>query len=243
MKEGYSALAEHYDSLMSDFDYAKTAEFILAESVGAKTVLDLACGTGRMTILLKKAGLNSEGVDSSVEMLSKAFENMREEGLVIPFAQGKLQNFSFHKTYDLVTVVCDGLNYLSQKEMAASFRCISSHLSHGGKLIFDVSSPFKLINVLGNNFFYEDYDDKTLFWTNKLAKNKNYVDMTISLFTKKGEVYHRADESQRQYAHTADELIAAANVVGLSQKKIFDGETFGKLRDKSNRFLFVFEKQ
>ena len=69
----YHALADSYDRLTNDVDYEATVAFyyeILArEGLKPRTCVDLACGTGSVTAILAKRGLEVTGVDMSEEML------------------------------------------------------------------------------------------------------------------------------------------------------------------------------
>ena len=77
----YDLIAPIYDKVNGDVDYKEWADFI--EKVierdykGGKPelVLDLGCGTGRMTLELARRGYDMTGVDYSVEMLDIAREN------------------------------------------------------------------------------------------------------------------------------------------------------------------------
>ena len=70
----YEALAASYDRLTNDVDYGATVAFyreILAqEGLRPRTAVDLACGTGTVSILLAQQGLRVIGVDMSEEMLT-----------------------------------------------------------------------------------------------------------------------------------------------------------------------------
>ena len=72
----YSTFAQYYDELTQNVDYAERAEYFcgLLNSLRhpAGLVLDLACGTGSLTLQLKKRGLDVYGADASYEMLSVA---------------------------------------------------------------------------------------------------------------------------------------------------------------------------
>ena len=75
--EGYTALARFYDGLNAEINYSAWADF--AEECFRKylkekptLVLDLACGTGSMTLELAKKGYDMIGIDGSAEMLSEA---------------------------------------------------------------------------------------------------------------------------------------------------------------------------
>ena len=81
----YDLIAPIYDKVNGDVDYVAWADFI--EKIIAKEykngkpelVLDLGCGTGRMTLELAKRGYDMTGVDYSVEMLDIARENAEDE--------------------------------------------------------------------------------------------------------------------------------------------------------------------
>ena len=81
----YEALAFSYDALTYDVPYEKIAayfETLLRRSgVEAQTVLDLACGTGSLSVLLAARGFRVLGVDCSEEMLTVASEKAAELAL------------------------------------------------------------------------------------------------------------------------------------------------------------------
>ena len=77
MSLSYEAIASVYDNINSDIDYSAWADFI--EKCFDKflknkpsLILDLACGTGKMTFELHKRGYDMIGADMSEEMLLKA---------------------------------------------------------------------------------------------------------------------------------------------------------------------------
>ena len=74
MYDGYHALAAAYDRLNAEVDYEKWSIFIhtcFQKYLPAKPeiVLDLACGTGRMTFPLLEMGYDMIGIDGSEDML------------------------------------------------------------------------------------------------------------------------------------------------------------------------------
>src|SRR5699024_8481430 len=72
----YHALAQSYDRLTRDVDYATTVAFYLRilerEGLRPRTAVDLACGTGSVAVILAREGLKVTGVDMSEEMLTVA---------------------------------------------------------------------------------------------------------------------------------------------------------------------------
>ena len=74
--DAYTGFAAVYDLFMEDVPYVEWSRWILEvlKKYGIKDglVLDLGCGTGRMTELLAQAGYDMIGIDQSEEMLEIA---------------------------------------------------------------------------------------------------------------------------------------------------------------------------
>ena len=87
----YSALARWYDRLMGDFDYDGYLRFLDGKLCGSG--VDLACGTGRMTVELASAGLDVIGADVSAEMLNVAVNNAAERGVSATWVAGHMKTF------------------------------------------------------------------------------------------------------------------------------------------------------
>lgn len=234
----YGRFSRYYDRLMGDFPYDEYARYLapLAKGKG----LDLGCGTGRMTILLAARGVQMQGVDLSEEMLNIAVANTRKAGLRVDFRCEDMRAFSFASGYDLITAVCDGVNYLAPHDLPAFFQRVKQALAEGGHFVFDVSTPYKLREVLGDNLYYEDYDDLTYYWHNRLFPARQVVRLSLTFFEKEGEHYRRFDEEQVQYWHTTQQLIQAAAQSGLALVASCDGDTFGKVKAKSTRIVYTF---
>ena len=84
---GYLALARVYDKLNAELDYVSWADGIEAAfdkylEKRPEIVLDLACGTGRMTFELAHRGYDMIGVDLSAEMLMRARANQKDENIL-----------------------------------------------------------------------------------------------------------------------------------------------------------------
>ena len=80
--DAYHALAVSYDRLTNDVDYEATVAFyreiLKREGLNPRTAVDLACGTGSVTAILAKQGLEVTGVDLSEEMLTVAMEKVMD---------------------------------------------------------------------------------------------------------------------------------------------------------------------
>ena len=232
----YSILAKYYDTLMGDFDYDGYYGFIRDRLIGEG--VDLACGSGEMTIRLARDGRKMIGVDLSGDMLNVATQKAKKSGLDVKWINQDMTQLELNHAVDFITCVCDGVNYIEGKDIQRFFDAVYGNLKSGGKFVFDVSSDYKLENILGDNLFCEDYDDVTYIWSNSLGKG--YVDMDIDFFERiEGDTYRRIEESHRQYIHSVDFIKTCLDKWSV---EIFDGENYNKPTDKSKRIIFVAQK-
>ena len=97
--ETYRDFAFVYDELMDEVDYngwVKYIEDIIKnENAQVKNILELACGTGNLTIPLTKKNYDIAGIDISDEMLSGAREKAEKEGIELVLLQQDIEELDF----------------------------------------------------------------------------------------------------------------------------------------------------
>lgn len=230
----YSALSEFYDKLMTDFDYDNYLAF-LKKRLSGKRGLDLACGSGEMTLRLKKSGYDMTGADVSSEMLGIAAEKSRKQHLNVRFIDIDLNDVEIAGKYDFITAVCDGFNYIeSENNFKKAVRAVYNALCDGGSFVFDLSTYSKLTDTLGNNVFYEDGDELSYFWKNSDKGNRVDMDLTFFKLSDNG-LYERSDESQTQYKYSADTVESILKECGF--KYDFYNEFFNPYNDGASRLI------
>jgi ubiquinone/menaquinone biosynthesis C-methylase UbiE len=140
MTEGqlYKKYAKYYDRLYEKMDLEKEVEFIKwavkhhKNSEGNK-LLDMACGTGRHTELLKDS-FQIRGVDVNQDMLCIAQEKLPD----ITFTLGNMKNFHLNEKFDVAICMFSAMNYnTSLEELNGTLNNFYEHLNHGGVMIFD----------------------------------------------------------------------------------------------------------
>lgn len=229
----YDTLAKFYDSLTQDYDYGKYYEFV-KKHIG-KTVVELGAGTGKFTLKYINSVEKVYLVERSESMLSAANTKLLKQRKKCNFIVGDMETFKPIHPVDTVIAVCDGFNYV--QDLCTLLKHIDAYVKDGGSLIFDISSEYKLVNVIGNNVFYEDGDDMTYLWTNTLDVNS--VEMDVVIFEKmSGGSYVRSDDISRQYIHNSRALIEALQRMNYSVD-IYDGDKFTGCADESLRHLFI----
>lgn len=139
----YDAWADVYDSVYS---YVRDdIPFYVDEALAAGgPVLELGCGTGRVTIPIAAAGVDIIGVDSSPAMLAVA----RRKAAALPqaerlrFVEGDMRDLGLGQKFSLVIIPFRGfLALMTVEDQMSALTSISSHLAPGGRLVFDVFVP------------------------------------------------------------------------------------------------------
>jgi SAM-dependent methyltransferase len=144
-----------------DAEYgAFTADFpLFLEHLKTGPVLDLACGTGRLTQALAKTDVLCIGLDSSPEMLARAKE--KSKGLNCSYVLGDMRSFHFDQSFDLIAMTGNSFQALledeDQRKMMTS---VKENLKPDGFFIFNTRNPSKLHCKTLNDFeFWHDFRD------------------------------------------------------------------------------------
>ena len=245
MAEQYQSLSAVYDSFMYDVSYGEWAAYIngFLQPRGGGRILEYACGTGSITLELLKLGYELTAVDISDSMLSEAAAKIGASPYSAEFVLADAAELRLSKPFDAIVCACDGLNYITgEDKLNRLFASAFHNLRPGGVFAFDISSEYKLSHVLGNDFFYDDADDGTLFWQNSYDEAARLATMDITLFKREGEVYQRFDEQHIQKGWRRQEIERIAGKNGFSS---IDTYEFGLLTPPNKnveRLQFVAKK-
>jgi len=233
----YKTLATIYETLMKDCDYDKWSQYLLnciKKYSNGNRGLDLACGSGKITRFLAKNGYKMVGGDISEEMLIQAKNLSDKEKLNVNYFKADLCNLKLYGKFNFITIINDGINYVQQDKLLKTFTGLHKNLEKNGILLFDISSKYKLEEIIGNNLFGEDLEEVSYLWFNKLLEDR--VEMDLSFFIKKGEYYQKEEERHVQYIHTPQEIISVAEQVGF-ETILYDKE------EKIERINFIFRRK
>src|ERR1700731_494428 len=135
--------AQYYDLLYSVKDYKAEAAYVssLIEKFcpGARSMLDIGCGTGNHGFLFAQSGYDVTGVDLSPKMVSLADQKKAQRVINnIKFEQGDILSLRLGREFDVVVSLFHVMNYLTKKsDMTAGFANALNHVRPGGLFIFD----------------------------------------------------------------------------------------------------------
>lgn len=133
--------ADIYDGLntfLSDLQFYKKW---LPKNEDAK-ILELCCGTGRLTLPIAKAGYNICGVDYTSSMLEQAKMKASEAGLDINFVEADIRTLSLQEKFDLIFIPFNSIHHLYKNEdLFKALDRVRNHLKEGGLFLLDCFNP------------------------------------------------------------------------------------------------------
>ncbi len=246
----YSDLSRVYDILNKEIDYVQWAKFIKTcfdkyADVPALIVLDLACGTGNMTIELSKMGYDMIGVDYSAEMLSVATDKTADNGLSgkILYLNQDMKDFELYGTVGGVSCCLDSLNYLLKKsELEQCFRNVHNYLDGGGLFVFDINTPYKFENIYSDNAYILEDEEAQIYcgWQNDYNKETKICDFYLSIFERKSdEKYKRSDEIQSERCYFDNEIKELLGKCDFELVGFWGDLSFTTGNEKDERWFFA----
>jgi SAM-dependent methyltransferase len=129
-----------YDALLPAGGHVSFYTEVTRQQGGA--VLELACGTGLLTIPLSSNGPTVVGLDRSRAMLQVAKRRASAAGAPVTLLQGDMRDFALRREFALIIVARNSLlHLLSTEDLIAAFTAIRRHLAPEGVFAFDIFNP------------------------------------------------------------------------------------------------------
>ncbi len=244
--EAYSSFAQVYDLFMDNVPYEEWSVYLtgLLREYGAQDglVLDLGCGTGKMTRLLEQAGYDMIGVDSSSEMLEIAREaQIQDEGSKILYLEQDMREFELYGTVRAIVSICDSINYiLEEEELEQVFRLVNNYLDPKGIFIFDLNTVYKYRELLGESTIAENREEGSFIWENYFDEEEQINEYDLTLFIR-GEknCYHKYEETHFQRAYSLEKIKELLKAAGLIFVEAYDAFTREAVREDSERIYII----
>ena len=225
---GYDSIASVYDNINAEINYSEWADFIEAcfekyLSAKPELVLDLACGTGSMTLEMASRGYDMIGADFSEDMLTEAMDKAYDKGIEgLLFLKQDMRCFELYGTVGAILCCLDSVNYLTEDgDLEKCFRCVHNYLDPDGLFIFDVNTPYKFENVYGDQHYI--FESKNSYgenaycgWQNEYDKETKLCNFYLSVFTEESDGrFSRADEVQTERCYSKLELTSELEKCGF----------------------------
>jgi len=243
----YDVFSLYYDKLTSNISYAERAAYfdkIIKQNIShTDLLLDLACGTGSLSVELNKLGYDVIGVDASSEMLSCAVQKNCDNNLNIMYLCQNMMDLDLYGTVDVTICALDSINHIiDEEQLSIVFNKISLFTNIGGLFIFDVNTEYKHRNILADNAFVFETDDVFCVWQNYYNEKTGLVSINLDFFRKNKNYYVRTSESFYEKTYSFELLNNMLEKSGFDILAIYEGDTFDAVKANTERAVYVAKK-
>ncbi len=236
----YNEFAYFYDSFNEDADYETLYRHVRQElenhGIWDGILADLGCGTGELTLMLAQAGYEMIAIDQSEEMLCVVRDKADQLELTshLLLLQQDLCSLDLYGAIRGAVSPVDTFTHLPS--LGAASANAAFFMEKGGVLLFDMNTPYKHQNVLGNNTFTFEGEDAGCVWRNQIEDGGKRVRISLDIDDREnGESFH---EEFCEYTYELAEIRTALERHGFTLESVCDGESFGPLTESSERYFF-----
>lgn len=245
----YGIFSSVYDILTKNVEYERIADRICSllheNGVDGGLLLDLGCGTGTLSFLLEQKGFDVIGVDASEDMLMVANEKKYEDGSSALFLCQKAEELNLYGTIQCAVSSLDTFNHIdSIEKIEKAISLVSLFMDMNGIFIFDMNTPYKHKNVLGNNTFVYDMDEVYCVWQNSYDNDAERTDIDLDFFIRNedDECFERYSESFSEYVYQIDDIANIIKKCGFTLLGTNDDYSKNPISDTTERITFICKK-
>ena len=263
--EAYSSFAQVYDLFMDNVPYEEWSEYVISllkeEKIEDGLVLDLGCGTGKMTRLLQAAGYDMIGIDNSEDMLEIAREYQydmqaemldaesvtgeaeqdTETGKQILYLLQDMREFELYGTVRAVISICDSMNYiLEEDDLLQVFKLVNNYLDPKGIFIFDMNTRYKYAKLLGETTIAENREEGSFIWENFFDEEEDINEYDLTLFIQEADgLYRKYEETHYQKVYELDTVKRLLAEAGMEFVAAYDAFTREPVKADSERIYII----
>ena len=242
--DAYTSFAQVYDLFMDNVPYDQWCRYIteLLREYGIQDglVLELGCGTGVLTRKLAAKGYDMIGVDYSEDMLEIAMDH-RQEGEDILYLLQDMREFELYGTVRAAVSICDSMNYIVEyQDLVQVMKLVNNYLDPGGIFIFDLNTPYKYEEILGENTFAENRPEGSFIWENYYDGETGINEYDLTLFVREKEgIYRKFEETHYQRAYELEQVRRAVKEAGMEFVAAYDAGTHKPVQQDSQRIYVI----
>jgi len=220
----YQTFAELYDELFDPAMYQQWLDFVRRELPDQPgEILELACGTGRLGVLLAQAGYHVTGLDLSENMLALAQQHAEAAEVTLPLIAGNMLDLSAIGQFAAVTCFADSFCYLPDlAQVQQAFTQVAEHLTATGTFLFDVITPYQTDEVYpGYMYNYRD-ETRAFMWTSYAGETGHSAEHDLSFFiwNEDKQAFDEVSELHQERTYDLAEYQQALMAAGFSHVKV-----------------------
>lgn len=221
MSAGYTVLPLIYDRWQQSYgkDYStlilpRLLATVDACRLPASTMLDVACGTGSLALMMARRGWHVWGIDASPRMIATARAKRAPAGRVT-FLRQDMREARLATRVRLATSMFDSLNHLlTVGELLKTFRSVRDCLETGGFFVFDLNNERCYQNLWTKNGATH-HRDFTLVLENSYNPGLRLARSHVTLFLRRGRQYRRYTETVWERCFSRREVVRMLRKAGF----------------------------
>lgn len=211
---------------------------LLADLAPGAHLLDLCCGTGRISRILAERGFRVTGLDGSEGMLEFA----RQEAPGAHFARADARTFTLGEPADAVLSLFDSLNHVTGPgELEQVFARIFDALVPGGRLLFDLNDESSFLRHWKGDTYTVVEDDHVSLMRGVYDQPARMGTVTVTLFRMMDGVWRRSDVVVRERCYEGDEVMEMLRRAGF-HAEMHRAEAL-EMDDQAGRMFFVARRE
>ena len=197
------------------------------------TVLDVACGHGRIANRLAARGLRVTGIDITPHFLDAARTDARERGVEVEYVQGDMRSLPWAESFDAVISWFTAFGYFDDADCRRTLEQFHRVLRPGGRSLIDINNIWAILRTWVGDAV-EEREGATMIDRRSIDPRTSRT-LTERISIRDGRV-NRAQFFVRMFTFTElrDWLLAA----GFSEADAF-GETGEPLTADHRRLIAV----
>ena len=226
-----AAIYDYLDADRSDLDVYVS----IAREFGARSVVDIGCGTGTLACLLASEGIKVVGVDPAGAMLAVA--RRKESADRVRWVHGVAADLPAMQV-DLVTMTGNVAQvFLEDREWADTLTAAHRLLRPGGSLVFESRRPERKAWLEWNRD--DSFDGLEIDGVGKVETWNDVIAVSLPFVTFRGTIIFHADETELMSESTLrfrsyDEIVDSLEVAGFQVDDVRDAPD-----RPGNEFVFL----
>jgi SAM-dependent methyltransferase len=247
----YDLIAPFYDSEHAQFDEDLDLYRNFAELCSG-SLLELACGSGRLLLPLAREGHTLTGVDTSERMLALAQARLQEEHLSsrVTLVQQDMCTLRLPQKYSLAFIALGSFAHLTtRKAQQQALAAVRAHLTKGGTFIVDISNTdARYLEQMSGQILLQgswQRDDGSLLThmvspasshTQHLLELTHFYDQHVQ-----GGPINRTLVTTHLYLFERSEMELLLEQAGFVVKDVYGDYDLGPFTLESQRMIFIAE--
>ncbi len=243
-KSKYSGIADLYDVCVN---VESDIPFWVNESEKDGEVLELASGTGRVTIPIAMAGVKVTAVDVSTDLLAILRKKARKERLGIEVHEADMRDFSLNRKFPLIILPFNSIQEIVDPEdHRAVFLRVKEHLKEGGRFFVTIRNPNSMRRDGSNERQVVEYTNpgnshRVLYSSRRRIDSRSHTGVSYQRYREydeKGKFIGKRLFRNRYYVFRKNEFERLIKSTGFRVKNLYGDYPRIKFTEKSPFMIY-----